>query len=603
MTTRQQPLPSSQQPAAGCRVWVAVMLALGGALGGVSGGGSGGGSGGVSGGFFGLGGSEAQAQTQTQALPNAGSLLRDQTPADRALPPTLPQPPAAAAAAEEAASRVEVQRFVLEGATLIPQEELLKFLTPLQGKAMSLAELQGAANQIAEAYRQRGWVVRVWLPEQEIKDGVMRISVLEGKLGGVRIEGGKDSWGLGYAAQIVTHRLKLGDYLKNKDLERGLLLANDLPGAQAEGVLEPGEQPGETQLHVQVRPGKTYTASVNYDNNGARATGTHQLGASLMVVPTTIDQFTLRASSSDFLQLVDMNYQTAVGFDGARITLEVSQLRYALRGNLAALTAEGTAQTLGATLMWPALRTPETNLYLAAGLHQKRFNDDNLGQPLRRRSVDTLGLEAYGDRLDAWGGAGRWDASAKLTLGIARLGDEPTDLSADQLSAQTEGGFHKIGLRLSRLQAITSDTTLNLNWRGQLASKNLVPSEKMALGGPYAVRAYPVGEAAGDDAWLFSAELRHELGDGWRATLFYDAGWMRTWHNPWPAAYTGSTVPENYILQGAGVRLGWSRGKDLHLDLTVAAPLGTHPGRQANGANQDGGTWAPQVWLTAVLLF
>ena len=44
--------------------------------------------------------------------------------------------------------------------------------------------------------------------------------------------------------------------------------------------------------------------------------------------------------------------------------------------------------------------------------------------------------------------------------------------------------------------------------RGQLAFDNLDSSEKMELGGAYGVRAYPEGEAFGDEGYIATAEAR-----------------------------------------------------------------------------------------------
>ena len=45
----------------------------------------------------------------------------------------------------------------------------------------------------------------------------------------------------------------------------------------------------------------------------------------------------------------------------------------------------------------------------------------------------------------------------------------------------------------------------------QWSANSLDSSEKMPITGPFAVRAYPTGEASGDRAWLATAELRWTL--------------------------------------------------------------------------------------------
>ena len=48
--------------------------------------------------------------------------------------------------------------------------------------------------------------------------------------------------------------------------------------------------------------------------------------------------------------------------------------------------------------------------------------------------------------------------------------------------------------------------------RGQLAFDNLDSSEKMELGGAYGVRAYPEGEAYGDQGYVATLEARAVAG-------------------------------------------------------------------------------------------
>ena len=59
-----------------------------------------------------------------------------------------------------------------------------------------------------------------------------------------------------------------------------------------------------------------------------------------------------------------------------------------------------------------------------------------------------------------------------------------------------------------RLQGVTDTLSLYAAFNGQVASKNLDNSEKMGLGGPAGVRAYPTGEAYGDQGYILNLEAR-----------------------------------------------------------------------------------------------
>lgn len=323
----------------------------------------------------------------------------------------------------------------------------------------------------------------------------------------------------------------------------------------------------------------------------------------MAVAPGSGNLFNLRAQTSQDLDLLSAGFSTPLGDDGLRLSLDASSLRYALGGRTAPLEAKGDAQTYSARLAYPWIRSYETNLYVSADLSHKRYNDDALGLPLKRRRVSGLGLELAGNHIDQLGGGGRNDASLKLVLGNADLDGVAGDLAQDKPTANVDGSFQRIGGRLSRLQLLGAKTSLLVAVSGQLAAQNLNSSEKFSLGGPSGVRAYPVGEASGDDAWLINLELKRELAEGWSTSAFIDSGWIRTWHDTWAGWNAGSNTPVSYHLHGAGVSLSWIKPESINLDITAALPLGSNRGRQADGTNQDGSERSPHLWISYVKYF
>jgi hemolysin activation/secretion protein len=115
-------------------------------------------------------------------------------------------------------------------------------------------------------------------------------------------------------------------------------------------------------------------------------------------------------------------------------------------------------------------------------------------------------------------------------------------------------------------------------------------SERFALGGPYAVRAYAAGEAVVDAGWLGSLELRWATplqGGQFSAGLFHDRAGGRL-----SAAASGAaTEPE---LAGTGLSLGWSRG-----ELALAASLAFRGSRLPQA---EGGDPKPRLYFTLTLL-
>ena len=124
-------------------------------------------------------------------------------------------------------------------------------------------------------------------------------------------------------------------------------------------------------------------------------------------------------------------------------------------------------------------------------------------------------------------------------------------------AAQTNGRYSRIAYSASRLQRVTDSTLIQLQLAGQQASKNLDSSEKFALGGANAIRAYPQGEASGDEGLRATLELRQTLSANLQGIAFYDWGSIKVNKNPFGAA----AASNNRSLGGAGVGLNASFDK------------------------------------------
>ncbi|GAB1394403.1 ShlB/FhaC/HecB family hemolysin secretion/activation protein [Rhodocyclaceae bacterium] len=539
-----------------------------------------------------------------QTPPDAGSLLREsertlrETPAVPVVPPAPPMKEAAKGAS------VKVAAFRIEGATLLPADELAGLLADHIGRTLSFAELEQAARRIAEHYRTHGWFARVYLPAQDVTDGVVRIQIVEGRFGGALIE--RDNGTRADAdliQRLAAGRLKTGEPFSAADLERGLLLANDQPGIRATGILEAGDAPGETRLRLKLTDGPRFAGDAGLTNHGTRATGREQVTAGLAWNPGDGSQASLRALAATDLALVRLAYARPLGGDGLRWSIHASDLNYRLGGDFKALNAKGNAQTWGLDLAWPIQRAADRNLSLTATAEQRRYADDSLGTALRRKQIDALQFALNGDRIDGLGGGGLTQASLVLAAGDLDLSGNAADLTADRAGPRAHGAYGKLNARLARLQNLPAGFALHADLSAQWADGNLDSSEQFVLGGPNGVRAYPVSEAGGDEGWLLTLELRKEVSPGWTAMGFLDGGEIRQHKRPWAGWNAGGNVPNRYGLAGAGIGLNWNKPGDYSVQLTLAAPLGGHPGKTAAGKNQDGSAREARAWLRATKYF
>lgn len=536
-----------------------------------------------------------------QTPPDAGSLLRRE---ESTRPPVLPSQPLSAPVIEAMPKAAESIKVVVKGfrilhASLIPESELTPLLEKYIGREVSFGELRQAAAKIGEYYRSKGYLARAYLPRQEVKDGIVEIVVLEGRLGGLRIE----------PAHRATEALvrpyfdaKLGEALRLNALEHALLLINDIPGVSAVSYLEPGDHDGESIAVVRVEDRPVLVGQVQADNSGSKSTGRERLiaNASLNDRFGFGDQFAAFGTHSVGNDYANFSASLPIGASGLRAGLQASALHYQLGNGFAALDASGSATTWGLTASYPFIRTPAANLSGSTSWDAKHFVNRALGAETSNKTTRPFSLGLSGNILDTKGGGGNTSGGMTLTNGQLDLAGSSGDLASDQLGPQRNGTYRKLAWSVSRLQRLPGNWSLWASATGQSASRNLDSSEKFALGGPTGVRAYAISEASGDEGWLVNLEARYAFNSAWQATAFVDSGEATLNRSPWAGWNAGNPgLPNRYRLSGAGVSLAWNGPSNLTLRTTAAWRLGNNPGLDANGKDSEGGNASNRIWLQA----
>lgn len=469
-------------------------------------------------------------------------------------------------------ARIDVKAIHVSGSSAFPAAELESLVADLVGSEHTLTELVAGAARITAWYRERGYVLaRAYLPAQEIKNGVVVINVLEGRLDKQRINNRSrlsDQRANGYLSGI-----KSGDALQAQPVDRTLLLLGDTPGiGGVRATLQPGASVGTSDLIVELVPSAPYTANVELDNYGNRYTGEYRLGGTLALnSPLNIgDQFTLHAlTGGQNLTYVRIAYQIPVGGSGLRVGAAYSDIGYRLGKEFVALQSHGTATSGSVFAVYPFIRSQASNLYGTLTWEDKRFGD-RTDAPVTTsdKHVQLANFGLAGNHQDALGGAGL--TAFDLSLVSGRLNMDAVSLAADELAARSNGAFTRLSYNFNRLQRLTDSNTLSVALSGQQAGKNLNSSEKFYLGGANTVRAYPQGEASGDQGWLANLELRHGFNDTLQGVLFYDAGAVTINRNQFAAGantrnLSGAGAGANASLAGMQIRiyLAWRTGGGL----------------------------------------
>jgi hemolysin activation/secretion protein len=179
---------------------------------------------------------------------------------------------------------VMVKSFRFAGNSLLSSEQLAPALQAFVGQQLDFAGLQRAADAVATAYRQAGWIVRVYLPEQDISEGILTLQVVEAQFAGLRFEGEASKRVTREQLQaFFAQQQAQGQALSANALDRALLLADDLPGISVAGTLVPGTSEGETALALQTTDEPFIYGDIGLDNTGAVSTGSERLTANLNI--------------------------------------------------------------------------------------------------------------------------------------------------------------------------------------------------------------------------------------------------------------------------------------------------------------------------------
>lgn len=541
----------------------------------------------------------ASSQNAWAQQPPVGGQLQQIPPAavpPRSAPDIRIERPEAPVDAEAEGRRIRVDALRITGATLFTEAELVAATGFIPGSELTLPELRNTAALITRFYNSRGYVLaQAYLPAQDVVGGTVTIAVVEGRYGAIDLRNGSGvSDGV---VQGLLGGLNPGDPVAIKPLERRLLLLSDVPGVVVHSTLSPGAEVGTSDLTVDLTPGRRVYGSLEADNAGNRYTGAYRFGGSVNVANLTGlgDLVTVRLlASTEGLAYGRAAWQAPVG--EATVGVAYTHMQYDLGREFSVLDAGGTADIFSVFASYPLIRSRTANLYALASFDAKFLSDEiGLVSQVSDKEIRALTVGLRGDSRDGFGGGG-WNAgSLSWTSGELDI-EDPFERAADAMTARTQGDFNKLQYAVSRLQTVGGPLSLYGSLRGQVAMDNLDASEKMELGGAYAVRAYPEGEAYGDEGYVATLEARLAM-DQWTRSLpgrfqligFVDTGEVNFAHDPW---FPGSNHARR---SGGGIGINWFGPHDLIVRASYARRFNDQ--ESTSGPDETGRAWFQVVKL------
>jgi hemolysin activation/secretion protein len=520
--------------------------------------------------------------------PDAGQVLQGAQTA-------LPQPPGSqlpnvtitngsdTATSDTGGPTVTVASFTITGADVVKPGVLTGIIQDSVGKSLTLGQLREAAARLTRYLRAHGYLVaRAYVPDQQVVGGVVAINVIIGRYGAIDIEN-TSSVSSAYLRSIIRP-LQVGDVIEQGKLERTLLLLTDVSGAKVTSTLSAGSAPGTSSLTIQITNDEKVRGKLSEDNWGDKFTGQWRTGVNLLINNVTgngdaINLGDLYAGGG--LNDYDAGYALPTGPCGAKLNLGYSRVSYALGGQYSSIGATGIADVSSISESYPIIRSRSLNLNGQFGYDSKILKDEIAEIVSDSRKKDgVVDLELNGSSKDPEGnGYTTFDFAyneGKLTL------DSPAAVTNDTLG--TKGDWNKETLTVVRDKYFAQKLSYYVSFDGQLADKNLDSSEQLILGGATGVRAYPQGEAPGDEGYIATGEIRWDLPTpALQLAAFGDSGSVEENKNPLVSA--GNTVH----LADVGLGIIASPGNGYKLRLDYAVKVTNY--RATSDANENGRAW------------
>ena len=479
--------------------------------------------------------------------------------------------------------RFTIRHLKLDASELkLNKEDLAKILEDSVDREITLGELNTVVGKLTMYCRQHGYpAAAAYLPAQNSETGTVTIKVIPGRYGEIKLDNQsklKDS-----IAKSFTEALKPGAIIRSGKLQTTLYSLSDLSGTRAVGVLSPGKKFGTSDLTVRIENGKDQSTVLYVENYGSRSSGRYRYGLQESIYDLAGTGARLNVGtliSNHDLHNYYVNYEALVGHGGTSLGIGFSRMDYKLGGLLQAWGANGTANTFSLFGSRPIFHHTDKKLRFTYGYNYRDLNDDldflgALGKGEKHSHAVHMGLDGY---LRAPGQSLDW--AFTVTSGTVGMDSYYTQRLADV--SQTEGRFTKAEINATGVQALGHSTDVMVKLSGQKASRNLDGSEEFYLGGANGVRAYPQGEASGDEGIMGTLEFRwHTPIKGMTLSSYLDAG----------NVHLSRGLGGNETLGGWGLGLSYSDPGNWFTRLDYARRIGGDGQPLTANAKARGRTW------------
>ncbi len=455
-------------------------------------------------------------------------------------------------------TRVNLKAVEFSESSVLPQEMLQEMAAKYVNREIGIAELKEFIGNINKWYRSHGYITAMAvLPPQEIKDGKLKVLLIEGKIGNVLVQGNANTRS-GYIRGRID--VPQGELLDIRALDRDLAWFNGTNDMKVRIKLQAGEKPGTTDCFLLAYEPLDKTAVLFVDTAGNKSTGETRTGLTFSdsSVIGNRDAFTMTSLMSNSSKAAMLGYNVPISRRGTRVSLYHS-FNNLLIDN-AGLEIRGRSQASGFSITHP--------LQVTARLKSELIFDAQ-----RQNSENRVFGITFVDDSEKRFSIG--SSFLRLSPGQA-LYCKPLITFCDYDGLGEDKKVQKYQIDAMWQKVLRGNQQLNLRLSAQKAKDEFMPSaDQFFLGGMYSVRGYEESVIGGDGGMNLKLDYFFPL-KGMKTTkmfTFYD----------WGKIYGKSFVTDR-MIHSLGFGFSHSFANDSQVVLSVGYPLA----KELNNQQVDG---------------
>lgn len=461
----------------------------------------------------------------------------------------------------------EINQISLQQASLITPATQKRIVAPYINQCLSLDRINQLVRAISEWYVQRGYITsRAFLTEQNLSHGTLNITVLEGKLEAIHLQGAS-------ARQLnMAFPTRAGRILNLRDIEQGMEQINRLRTTPVQIEIIPSTQPGYSIVNLTSTPEFPLILGLNMDNSGQRSTGIGQLSGSLVgndLLGVADRWFVSGGRSSAFSDWRDaQNFQAGVSvpYGYGLLDYSYSWSNYHSRFNANSFDWYSNGDNIANRLSgsWVLFRNGQIKTGLQLGLNHY-VSHNWLNETLLESSSRKLTSLQIGFNHTQKIAGGVATLNPMLSRGMPWFDAESDKGKSDDFP---KAEFRKWSVSSSYQRPVTQKMWWLSSFYAQWSPDRLYGSERLTIGGENSVRGYKEQYLSGDVGGYLRNELNYSLftlpaiGEV-STTLALDGGWLQSDKQDRYAAGT---------LWGSSLGLG-TRNAHVSTQLSLGIPV------------------------------